>query len=282
MNAIQFFQSFANPFLDGFFQAITMFGEDLFILLVITLTYWCFDKKFGYRLGFAYLSSMTLNGVIKDIFKIPRPFNKNGIRSLRIKTATGYSFPSGHTQGSSTFFITIIQKINKNYFYLLGIILILLICISRLYLGVHTLLDVCGGLLFGISWALISNKFMDYVENGKEHLLMLLLIPILIGTIFCTSSDYFKAAGICCSFIIGFFIETKYIKFEAKQPLKIQIIKYLIGIIIAVAIKSSFKIFLPKNNLGEFIRFFALGIWVTILAPYIFSKISKKHKKPSL
>src|SRR3712207_7421804 len=69
---------------------------------------------------------------------------------------------------------------------------------------------------------------------------------------------------------------------DLKQPLKIQIIKYLIGIIIAVAIKSSFKIFLPKNNLGEFIRFFALGIWVTILAPYIFSKISKKHKKPSL
>ncbi|MCD3246635.1 phosphatase PAP2 family protein [Clostridium botulinum C] len=274
MDAIKFFQSFSNPYLDIIFQIITMFGEKVFLVGSITLIYWCINKKVGYKLAFTYLTSMVLNGAIKEIFKIPRPFNKDGIKSLRTKTATGYSFPSGHTQGSSSFFTTLMLNINKIYFYIIGFIFIILIAISRLYLGVHTLMDVSGGLILGVVWAVIANKIMSYAEHNKQYTLFLLLIPIIIGCIFCNSPDYFKAAGICCSFILGFFIETKYINFEVRQPFNIQIIKYILGISIALIIKILLKNFLPQNNLGEFIRYFVLGIWVTVFAPLAFSKIS--------
>ncbi|KEI11743.1 hypothetical protein Z959_07230 [Clostridium novyi B str. ATCC 27606] len=59
----------------------------------------------------------------------------------------------------------------------------------------------------------------------------------MIGSIFCACTDYFKAAGICFSFILGFFIETKYINFEVRQSFNIQIIKYILGISIALIIK---------------------------------------------
>lgn len=274
MDAIKFFQSFSNPYLDIIFQIITMFGEEVFLVGSITLIYWCINKKVGYRLAFTYLTSMVLNGAIKEIFKIPRPFNKDGIKSLRTKTATGYSFPSGHTQGSSSFFTTLMLNINKIYFYIIGFIFIILIAISRLYLGVHTLMDVSGGLILGVVWAVIANKIMSCAEHNKQYTLFLLLIPIIIGCIFCNSPDYFKASGICCSFILGFFIETKYINFEVRQPFNIQIIKYILGISIALIIKILLKNFLPQNNLGEFIRYFVLGIWVTVFAPLAFSKIS--------
>ncbi|KGM95398.1 phosphatase PAP2 family protein [Clostridium botulinum] len=276
MDAIKFFQSFSNPFLDIFFQIVTMFGEEIFLVGSITLIYWCINKKVGYRLAFTYLTSMILNGAIKEIFKIPRPFNKDGIKSLRTKTATGYSFPSGHTQGSSSFFTTLMLNINKIYFYIIGFILIILIAISRLYLGVHTLMDVSGGLILGVAWAVIANKIMSYAEHNKQYTLFLLLIPIMIGCIFCNCPDYFKAAGIGCSFILGFFIETTYINFEVRQPLNIQIIKYILGLSIALIMKILLKKFLPQNNLGEFIRYFILGLWVTVFAPIMFNKLTKK------
>lgn len=274
MEAIKFIQLFSNPFLDLFFQAVTMIGEDAFIIVAITLIYWCVNKKFGYRLGFTYLSSIILNGVVKEIFKIERPFNKEGIRSLRVETATGYSFPSGHTQGSTTFFTSVMLYFKKTWLYILGTILVLLVMISRLYLGVHTLTDVLGGFILGFLWVFLANKIMDYVEDGKEHLLFIIIITIAIGTFFFKAPDYFKAAGITSSFILGYYIETRYINFEPKQAINIQIIKYLIGITVAIVIKSLFKKILPVGNIGDFIRYFALGIWVTVLAPMVFKRIS--------
>ncbi|CAM3042611.1 phosphatase PAP2 family protein [Hathewaya histolytica] len=274
MEAIKFIQSFSNSFLDFFFQAITMFGEDAFIIVAITLVYWCIDKKFGYRLSFAYLSSIVLNGIVKETFKIERPFHKEGIRTLRIKTATGYSFPSGHSQGATTFFTSIMIYLKKSWGYILFPTLTLLVMISRLYLGVHTLMDVLGGAILGFIWVFIANKLMNRIENGQNYLLFILLIPIVIGAFFLRSSDYFKAAGITTSFILGYYIENNYINFEPKQKLKIQVIKYLIGIIVAVFIKSLFKKILPIGNIGAFIRYFFLGVWVTIFAPLLFKKIS--------
>lgn len=274
MDAIKFIQLFSNPFLDLFFQAVTMIGEDVFLIVAMTLIYWCINKKFGYRLGFTYLYSIILNGIVKEILKVERPFNKDGIRSLRIETATGYSFPSGHAQGSTTFFTSVMLYFKKTWLYILSSILILLVMISRLYLGVHTLTDVIGGFILGFLWVFMANKIMDYVEDGNEHLLFIIIIPIAIGAFFFKAPDYFKAAGITSSFILGYYIETKYINFEPKQILKIQIIKYLLGIGVALIIKSLFKKILPVGNISEFIRYFILGIWVTVLAPMIFKKIS--------
>jgi membrane-associated phospholipid phosphatase len=95
---IKFVQSFSNPFLDRLFQYITMMGEEYFFVIALTLIYWCIDKRFGYKIGFAILGSTALNSGIKEIFKVPRPIGEDGIRSLRTETAGGYSFPSGHTR----------------------------------------------------------------------------------------------------------------------------------------------------------------------------------------
>ena len=103
LNIIRAIQSIANPFLDGLFQFITMFGEEAILIPLIAVIYWSFNKKMAEYIAYASLTSVLVNGAIKDIFKAKRPIGEPGIRSLRVETATGYSFPSGHTQGTASF-----------------------------------------------------------------------------------------------------------------------------------------------------------------------------------
>ena len=95
-------QSIANPFLDILFQLITMCGEQIVLISIIAVIYWALDKKFGEYIAYSVLTSVLLNNTIKDIFKMKRPIGEKGIRTLREQTATGYSFPSGHTQSASS------------------------------------------------------------------------------------------------------------------------------------------------------------------------------------
>ncbi|HHV62157.1 MAG TPA: hypothetical protein GXX51_05910 [Firmicutes bacterium] len=116
-----------------------MIGEDNFFIIVFTITFWCLNKNFGYRLGFTYLSSAIVNVALKETFRIPRPIGRPGIRSLRLETAGDYSFPSGHAQATATLWTSIMIKVRKRW----------------LYLGVHTLADVTGGMIVGVCWVLI-------------------------------------------------------------------------------------------------------------------------------
>ena len=115
LNIIRAIQSIANPFLDGLFQFITMFGEEAILIPLIAVIYWAFNKRMGEFIAYASLTSVLVNGAIKDIFKAKRPIGEPGIRSLRVETATGYSFPSGHTQGTASFWSAIAIYLKKNY-----------------------------------------------------------------------------------------------------------------------------------------------------------------------
>ena len=136
MEIIYFIQSFSNPFLDRFFQMITMLGEDLFFIIVVGIVFWTVSKRFAYQMAFVYLGSGLLNWLIKEIFKVPRIIGQEGVRSLRVETAGGYSFPSGHTQTSASFWTLLMTRYRKIWFYILAVIIMILIGVSRLYLGV--------------------------------------------------------------------------------------------------------------------------------------------------
>lgn len=270
---IKFIQSFSNPFLDNLFQAITMMGEEYFFVIALTLIYWCVDKKFGYKLGFAILGSTALNAGIKEVFKVPRPIGEPGIRSLRVQTATGYSFPSGHTQGASTFWISLMLHVKKRFLYILGIVLILLVGISRLYLGVHRPVDVICGLLLALVWVLASNKMFDYAErSGRKQIFLAFIIPAVLVMFFIKNADYYKAVGMLLGFYAGYIIEPVYIGFDVKATLVQNILKMIIGVGGILIVRVLLKMVLPSSIISDFIRYMLMGLWATIAAPYIFKK----------
>ncbi|MCY6485178.1 phosphatase PAP2 family protein [Clostridium aestuarii] len=271
---IKYIQTFSNSFLDKFAEGITMMGEQYFFIMIIAIIFWCVDKKFGYRLGFTLISSMVINGAIKEILKVPRIFGTEGIRSLRINTATGYSFPSGHTQGVATFWMSIISNVKKKYIYFLGSIIVILVAVSRIYLGVHRPIDVIGGIVISLIWVLVCNIIFNYLDNGGNKLILFsIIVPMLIGLFMFKTHDYYTISGVTLGFFVGYNIESQYIKFNEKTSMIINIFKFLVGVSIVLIIMKGLKLVFPKYLLFDFIRYCIIGIWMTSGAPYLFKKI---------
>lgn len=274
LEILKYIQSFHNPFWDWFFVHITMFGEETFYILVLTIVYWCINKEFGYKLGFISLSSYCLNGTIKTALKVQRPIGSEGIRSLRVETATGYSFPSGHTQGAATFWTTLMVGVNKRTVNFAGFTFVLLIGFSRLYLGVHWPTDVFGGIIFGVLWVLIGSKTFDYAHaNRRGEILLAIGIPFMIGLLFFKDKDYYSSVGTLLGFLAGYIIETKYIRFNVKALIGNQIAKVVLGLLGVAILKFVVKLILPQELIYDLFRYILIGIWVTIGAPYLFIKL---------
>lgn len=275
LELIKFIQSFSNPILDNVFQFITMLGEEYFYILFLTITYWFINKKFAYKLGFTFLISGILNCAIKDLFKFKRPIGINGIRSLRLSTATGYSFPSGHTQNAAAFWFFLIKNLKKRWINILGSITILSIALSRLYLGVHWPKDVIAGIFLGIASVFITDFLFEYSEvNNKPQVFLFILLPASLGLFFFKSPDYYKAVGISTGFYLGYILESKYINFEINKNLKLNVVKFFIGIVPIIFLKIYLKKFFPQSVFSDFIRYFIIGIYTTTVAPILFKKIN--------
>ena len=86
LEILRHIQSISNPFFDFLFQLITICGEQIVLIFIISIIYWTLDKKFGEYIAYSILTSLLLNSVIKDIFKMKRPIGEEGIRTLREKT----------------------------------------------------------------------------------------------------------------------------------------------------------------------------------------------------
>ena len=146
---------YKNNLLTNFMKIITLFGSAYVIVPCCIILLFALKNKKNKILMMSNLVIITLlNQLLKRVFRRLRPIN--GIIS-----ESGYSFPSGHSMVSMAFYgflIYLLYKSNfkyKNIFIGLLIVLILLIGISRIYLGVHYPTDVFGGFLLSISYLLL-------------------------------------------------------------------------------------------------------------------------------
>lgn len=271
---IKFIQSITSPFLDSFFQIVTMTGEEYFYIFAAAIIFWCVNKRFGYKLGFAVLTGTIVNNVLKDLVNSVRPIGVSGIRSLRIQTATGQSFPSGHTQGSAIFWVSWIVQLKRKWIYVVGIAAILLVGFSRLYLGVHYPIDIIGGMVIGTIWVFISNYIFEYADASKKPwILMIIILPMLIGMIYLREKTYYSISGTVLGFYLGYIIESKYIQYDVRSTKAAQVMKLVFGLTILLIIKTKLKDILPINMFADFFRYCVVGLWITVGAPSIFKRV---------
>ncbi|MDD4377828.1 MAG: phosphatase PAP2 family protein [Eubacteriales bacterium] len=271
LEIIRFIQSFSNNFLDVFFQIITMVGEEMVLALIFTGIYWTYNKELGKYLGFTLFSSLSLNCIVKNFVKAPRPIGEEGIRTLRKHTATGYSFPSGHTQTGTTFFTALCVYLRKRWLCILSVILIPLIALSRLYLGVHYPKDVIAAMILGIILPIILFKIYNSVEN-KQLLFLCVTVISLIFLFIVPSRDYLKCFSLLFGFTAGSFIEDKFVNFSTNGTLFRKIIRWLIGIVF-IGLIYALKLVLPEGVAFLFLRYMLIGLFGMGIYPYIFTKL---------
>lgn len=296
MSVLYAISTIRNPILDIVFQCITYLGEETFVLVAVLVCYWCINKRLATRLLFMSVAGNAINSFLKMIFQVPRPWIKDSnfqiVESAR-HAASGYSFPSGHTQNATGFFGTLAIIHKKTRW--LSILCIVLIGFSRLYLGVHTLQDVLTSIVIAILLIWLVDKVYN---NANEQtlfvglivfcilaLLILPYIPIkrsggdaIIASLY---KDSYLSLGTALGLFIGVVFEKRYINFAENASLISQIIKCIFGIfavlLIRIVLKPLLNSFLPMG-IATCIRYFAISFFAIAIWPMSFKFISNiKH-----
>ena len=145
MSFLYFLENLRCAPLDFLFSLITLCGEETVFMAVGMIVFWCINKHQGYYLLCVGFAGTVINQFLKMLFRVPRPWVKDPkftiVESAK-EAATGYSFPSGHTQTSVGLFGGIAHWNKGTVLRVAALSLCVLVPLSRMYLGVHTPADV--------------------------------------------------------------------------------------------------------------------------------------------
>ncbi len=211
MAALLWLQRLSHPWLDAFFLAVTSLGSREFYLTLIPLVYWCVDRRVGIRLGLAFLVSIYLNFVLKDLLRLPRPSGP-GLRVLSPERDLGYGFPSGHAQGNATVWGYLAAAYRRRWLTVLAVALVALVSLSRLYLGVHYPADVLGGAALGLAvvagfraadGALARRTWPPWLPPAAAA-----AVPLAAAALYPTG-DGFRMAGMAMGLAEGHLLSTR-------------------------------------------------------------------------
>lgn len=261
---IRWLQSFRSDFWDFFFQFWTFFGEELVVIGILGFLYWCYDKKIGETIGLTVFISLVLNSVIKVIFQRARPYvdPTHGIDGIRLDTAGGYSFPSGHTQGAGVVFGSMAIWLKKRWLTIVSIVIIVMVAISRMYLGVHYLTDVVVGGILGVGIAFLFHKLFDNEDNRKKIYRISLVSSVALFVIsfvvylfiskaeglttlpqafYNSMEGVAKMVGAIVGFVTGVQFEAKHVRFENHRIVWKNGLRFLLGVGVVMGIRLGLK-----------------------------------------
>ena len=296
---MEWLQANLGPGAISFLSLLSMFGEQLLMVVVIGFLYWSWDKEFGKFVGLNILVANVWNPLIKNVFLRLRPyFVSDKIDLLRLidssadkydVAAQGYSFPSGHSSGAVSVYGSLAAHEKKNRLLLvIAILLPLLVGFSRVVVGAHYPTDVLAGWLLGLIVILLIPRLQARIKNRWLFygLLLLLCLP---GFFYCTSDDYFTSFGMLLGLILAFPFEEKYVRFEnTRSPIRC-ILRVVGGGAVYFGLNAALKLPFPPALLdsGTFaahlirtLRYTAVMFTVIALYPMVF-KLTDRIKVKS-
>jgi membrane-associated phospholipid phosphatase len=238
-----------------FFSIVTDLGSNLGYLVILSLIYWCIDKRAGQGLAYASLFSATLNLWIKHLWDIPRPgdaaldglLQRAGIgkRVAPLRQATLPSFPSGHAQGAAVTWGYIAHRADagpsrKRWVWYVAVLLVALIAFSRLYLGVHFPQDVLAGLAIGavylVAWLWAEPRLRSWlaaVSLGWQVALAL-IVPLAVLAVL-PGDDTTAAMGAAMGLGAGYLLEGQTLRFAVAGKGWKRLLRGALGLVLMVA-----------------------------------------------
>jgi membrane-associated phospholipid phosphatase len=282
-------QSLSNPTLDTVFQALTFLGSEPFYLILLPIVYWCVHKEIGVELAYLSMLSAWLNSAFKHLFKIPRPLDPR-IRILTEETSP--SFPSGHAQGTMINWGYLAYRFRRPAFWVVAILVILGVGVSRIVLGVHFPQDVLGGWLIGLlllviyAWAEPRVAHRLAGQRMTIQLALALGVPVLL--IFLHPADvegYYPAEGAItpmgalAGFAVGMIMERAWVRFRVAGAWWRRGLRFLLGMVVVGLFYVGLRLILPQEmayglEAGlRFVRYGLVGWAATFLGPWLFVRL---------
>jgi undecaprenyl-diphosphatase len=293
MDFLYFLETIRNPILDKIMLAVTFLGEEIPFMVAAMFVLWCVDKHKGYYLLFVGFLGTQINQFLKVAFKIERPWVKDpAFKAVEaaIPEATGYSFPSGHTQSSVGVFGSLFASFKNIALRVLCVVLCLLVPFSRMYLGVHTPLDVGVSFIIAIFlivlFAFIFKK-INKSRKGMRNLIASMVLISIIQAVYMTVTlrlatqpelisaikNAYKMLGAVLGMVVVYELDVRYIKFNTKAVWWAQIIKLVVGLALTVAVKELCYFvfgFIPFEPLSRLLSYFVMVVFAGSVWPLSF------------
>lgn len=278
----------ASPTLDLPFKILTVMGDEAFYLIFFPLLYWCVDRRVGARLILLFLFSSCVNAVAKELAGQPRPFQYDPLVQM-LSGAGGGGFPSGHTQSAVVIWGYLAWQVRKAWLWWVAGLLMVLIPLSRLYLGVHFPTDLLGGYLLGGGLLLLYLRFEPAVEAWLAdrgifvQLAAAVAIPSLILLLSPGIDGYqIRTSAGLMGMGVGFALERKWVGFESTGSGWKRGLRFLVGMLMLFGLQLGTALLLPGTNHEQVIRFtqyLLLGLGGALIAPWVFVSIGLAKKR---
>ena len=303
---LQDFRNGAGAFLADFLAKMTFFGELNTVLVIMAAVYWCFSKDYGTYLLMGWSGNRLVNGALKVTACAYRPW----IRDARIvpygnsiTTATGYSFPSGHTMNASTVYGggTVRKDVPRVLRAALGAV-VALVAFSRIYLGVHMPQDILVGAGAGILVMWLTAKLMQWVAVHPERDIAVIGIGIALAAAVAVyaalkpypadydaegkllvdgarmANDTFKGVGWCAAFLAGWVLERRYIGFSTEVDALTRVTRLVIGLlgyyVVSLILVPMIKGWIP-GAAGTITSCFFQMFYISFIFPWCMKKLEK-------
>ena len=301
MEFLRLLEASRTPAVTAFMAAITYLGDEtVFMVLAITV-FWCVSKRQGYYVFAVGLGGTVVNQWLKLIFRIPRPWVLDPsftiVESAR-GAATGYSFPSGHTQNIVGTLGCIAVANKQKWLRICCAVFIILVPFSRMYLGVHTPLDVgvsfaCAVVLVIALWPCFRGD-EQFDKNIKAVLCGLLVLSVCYAvwvnaTAFPADVDAdnlehgmkngWTLLGCVLGLCVSYYVDEKKLHFDTKAPLLGQACKLVLGLMLLLGVRAGVKPVLNAVTGGALwanaVRYFLMVVFAGCVWPLTFPYFAK-------
>lgn len=302
MQLLYLLEKIRVPVLNEFMLAVTTLGEETAFLVIALILFWCVDKYIGYYTLSVGLVGTLTNQFLKLLFRIPRPWvlDKNfTILEQAREAASGYSFPSGHTQSAVGTFGSIAYVTNNKIVRVVCIVIAALVAFSRMYIGVHTPVDVVVSIAVALVLIFVFRPLVLDKEHKRMPLLLGIMLMMAVGYL-CFVEFYsfpqdidshnyesglqnaYTLMGCLLGMLVVYWFDEKWLNFRTDAVWWAQIIKVVVGLVLVLVVKSGTK---PQLNMlfGEYIgrsvRYCLVVLFAGILWPMTFAWFAKLGKK---
>jgi membrane-associated phospholipid phosphatase len=292
LGIIHWLQQFSSPPLDLFFVLITSLGEEEFFLVVLPVLVWTVDFQVGMRLVVAFLLATYANSGLKALFAHPRPFELEP--GVQLREERGYGLPSGHAQLATVGWGYLAVAARRVWVWVMAVALILLIGLSRVYLGVHFPTDVLAGWTAGVLFLLAYLWLAPGVESWLRlappavRLTVAIGVPLLLLLLLPTEGAI-VAMGVLLGAGLGLTLHLQITgrPFDASGPLWKRLLRLPVGLAGLLALYMGLKILFPEEGDPFYlplrtVRYSLVGLWATWAAPWLFQRLALARRSDTI
>ena len=299
MRLLYFLEKIRMPVLNEFMLLITQLGEETAFLVAALIVFWCVDKRRGYFLMAVGFLGTMINQFLKLVFRIPRPWvldqNFSILEQAR-EAATGYSFPSGHTQSAVGIFGALAVTARRKWAAVLCWTVAFLVGFSRMYIGVHTPYDVLVSAVIAMVLIFALRKIARRADMKPVIIIMLLtaLGLMLYVHLYPFPADVdehnlqsgmknaYTMLGCITGVAMVYVAERKFVNFDTKAVWWAQILKAVLGLGVVLLVKEGLRapleLVLPVYP-ARAVRYFLIVVAAGLVWPMSFGWFARMGQK---